>query len=496
MKYVIQYIFPFVFMSGITPCPAQNDSRSGHGSTEYGIEAFGSAATGQYTPFRIVSNRYGTVPLDAGNGYLRAGTFHHQSFGNNIRLGAGADIIACTPRYRHVYIQQLYVETGYKCFRMTIGSKENYTSLWDKNLSSGDLVHSANARPIPEINISVPLFTPVPATKGILQFRGDFAAGRSFDTEYLRQLDNKRTSYYIENVRWHHKSLHLRVLDPYGRFPLTATVGVRHHAQWGGTSTNPEEGVQPHSLKDFLRIIMGRSGGKDASLSAQINVLGNHYGSYDIKLGYIRPMFDIHVYKQHFFDDASGMELFNLPDGLYGIQVHASNFPLINSILFEFLYTRDQSGPVHYLWFDHAVYPGYGGGRDDYCNNEEYTTGASYFNRSIGSPLITSPEYNKNGNIGFENNRIRAWHVGFEGYLSGQVAYRILMTRSEGWGTMNRPFLKKTADFSWAAKISYCHPHSEGWLFSGEIGGDTGSLYGDNAGIAISVSKTGILKRW
>ncbi|MDR2773686.1 MAG: capsule assembly Wzi family protein [Tannerella sp.] len=493
MRYLIKYIFLFVLIANITPCLPQNDNRS-YGSTEFNIEAFGSAATGKYTPFLIVGNRYGTIPLDAGNSYLRAGTFHNRPLKKNIRIGAGVDIIASTPRYRNVYIQQLYVEIGYKWLNLTIGSKENYTSLWDRNLSSGDLVHSANARPIPEINISVPKFTPVPATKGILQFKGDFAAGRSFDTEYLKQLKNNN-QHYIENVLWHHKSLHIRLLDPYDNFPLIATIGVRHHAQWGGTSTNPKEGIQPHSWKDFIRVITGSSGGDDASLSAQVNVLGNHYGSYDVKLGYSHPLFDIHLYKQHFFDDVSGMELFNLPDGLYGIQVNISNFPLINRILLEYIYTKNQSGPAHYIWFDHSVYPGYGGGNDSYYNNGEYTTGTSYFNRSVGSPLITSPEYNKNGSIGFKNNRIQAWHIGFDGYLSKRVAYRILMTNSEGWGTMGVPFLKKTDDFSCAAKISYCHPHLEGWLFSGEIGADTGSIYGDNPGVAISVSKTGILKR-
>ncbi|MDR0699280.1 MAG: capsule assembly Wzi family protein [Tannerella sp.] len=492
MKYLIKYIFLFVLISDITPCLSQNDNHS-FGSTEFDIETFGSTATGKYTPFWIVGNRYGTAPLDAGNSYLRVGTFHNQSLRKNVRIGVGVDIIASTPRYRNVYIQQLYAEIGYKWLMLTIGSKENYTSLWDKNLSSGDMVHSANARPIPEINISVPNFTPLPATKGFILFKGDFAAGRSFDTEYLKQLKNKG-QLYVENVLWHHKSLHIRILDPYDNFPLTATIGVRHHAQWGGIST--KDGVQPHSLKDFMRIIVGGSGGDDASLSAQVNVLGNHYGSYDFKLGYIHSLFDVHLYKQHFFDDVSGMELYNLPDGLYGMQINFPTFPLINRVLFEYLYTKNQSGPAHYLWFDHDVYPGYGGGSDDYYNNGEYTTGVSYFNRSLGSPLITSPEYNKNGSVGFKNNRIRAWHIGFDGYLSTQVAYRILMTNAEGWGVMYMPFLKKTNDFSCAAKISYCHPHLEGWLFSGEIGADTGSIYGDNLGVAISVRKTGILKRW
>jgi hypothetical protein len=488
MKYVICYLLlPFLASVG-APCLAQDGE-----SAEFRIESFGSAATGAYTPFWIAGNRCGTVPLERGNGYLRLGTFLRQPAGKRFRWAAGVDVVASVPRYRNVYIQQLYAEAGYKWISLTVGCKENYTSLWDKNLSSGDLVHSSNARPIPEINLAVPLFTAVPGTSGILQFRGDFAAGRSFDTEYLKRFGNNR-QHYIEQVLWHHKSFHLRLLDPHAHFPLTATIGLRHAAQWGGASTNPDEGVQPHSLKDFLRIVMGSSGGDDASLSAQVNVLGNHYGSYDLKLGYLHSRFDLHLYKQHFFDDASGVELMNLPDGLYGIQVDLPDFPFLNRIVVEHLYTRNQSGPVHYLWFDHSTYPGYGGGRDEYYNHEEYTTGVSYFNRSLGSPLIVSPEYNKDRTAGFKNNRIRAWHLGISGYLSRQTAYRLLVTKSDGWGTMVRPFLAKTTDFACAAKISCCHPRLAGWLFSGEIGIDRGQVYGNNTGVAISVSKTGFLK--
>lgn len=472
------------------PCLSQSD-----GTAEYRIETFGSAATDDRTPFWITGNRYGTVPLDAGNAYLRAGVFHlRQPAGKGLRWGAGLDVVAGTSRYRNVYVQQIYAEAGYKCLHLTAGSKENYTSLWDKNLSSGDLVHSSNARPVPEINISVPRFTTVPYTGGILQFRGDFALGRSFDTGYLNAFHSSST--WIKGVLWHHKSLHARLLDPHGRFPLTATAGLRHHAQWGGTSTDPAEGVQPHSFKDLIRIVLGRSGGEDASLSAQKNVLGNHYGSYDIKIGYLNPLFDLHVYRQHYFDDASGMELFNLPDGLYGIRVDMAHFTPVSKVVIEYVYTKNQSGPVHYIVYDHLEYPGFGGGRDDYYNNEEYTTGVSYFDRGIGSPLITSPEYNRNGKTGFQNNRIRAWHIGMEGYFSGQVAWRLLITRSEGWGIPYKPFLKKTSDLSCAAKISYCHPRLESWLFSGEVAADRGPLYGNHLGFALSISKTGILKRW
>lgn len=50
-------------------------------ATSYKAEVFGSASSGSTTPFWMVSNRYGVVPLDANNGYLNAGVFHQQHFG-------------------------------------------------------------------------------------------------------------------------------------------------------------------------------------------------------------------------------------------------------------------------------------------------------------------------------------------------------------------------------------------------------------------------------
>ena len=150
----------------------------------------------------------------------------------------------------------------------------------------------------------------------------------------------------------------------------------------------------------------------DASISDRINVLGNHYGSYDFRLGYEAGDWSVLGYYQHFFDDRSGMEWYNTWDGLRGIELRLPRLRWLNKVVVEHLSTMDQSGPLHFIDFNHDKYPGYGGGADNYYNNGEYTTGALYFNRSLGSPFLISLEYNKNGLLGFRHNRVRAWHLG------------------------------------------------------------------------------------
>ena len=411
-------------------------------ATTYKAEIFGSVASGDNAPFWMVSNRYGIVPLEANNGYLNAGVFHNQTFGKGFSWGAG-----------------LY------------------------------------ARPIPEVNISIPEFTVVPLTKGWMQVKGDFAVGRSFDKDYLANFTNNKQTY-VDNVLWHHKSLFVQIKDTRNDFPLSGVIGVQHWAQWGGTSTNPKIGKQPQSIKDLIRVICGSEGGGDATVSDQINVLGNHYGSYDFKLAFTQPNWQVSAYYQHFFEDKSGMIFVNNTDGLWGGQLDLPKFPWLRKVVVEYLVTRDQSGQFHFIDFDHDLHPGVGGGGDDYYNNGEYTTGASYFNRAIGSPLIPSPEYNENGSLGFKNNRVRDWHFGAEGAISSQVSYRVLVTVMNSWGRHATPFLSKKRGASGLLDISYQHPRLSGWEFTGSLAADAGSMFGDNFGFSLKVAKRGILKSW
>jgi hypothetical protein len=460
-------------------------------TTRYRVEAFGSAATGNYTPFWMVSNRRGVVPLDAGNGYLKAGVFHEGSFANGFRWNAGLDLVVASPRYRQVFVQQLYAGIDYKAFRLSVGSKERHASLWDERLSSGDMVLSSNARPIPEVNLSMPEYTVVPLTKGWLHLRGDFAIGRSFDSDYLKHVvDEKQT--YIKHVLWHHKSLYFRIKDTRTAFPLSFELGVRHWVQWGGTSTDATMGVQPHCFTDFLRVLIGREGGSDAALIDITNALGNHYGSYDFKLTLSQNDWALQAYHQHFFDDKSGMVFNNKADGLWGVQLALLRFRWMHKIVVEYVDTRDQTGPMHFILFDHEERPGLGGGDDDYYNNEEYTTGVSYFDRGIGSPLIPSPEYNTDGVPGFRNNRVRDWHLGIDGCLSRQVTYRALFTLMNTWGRAKHPFLNRKDGVSGLLEIGYRHPRLSGWSFTGSVAADSGNLFGKGIGVGLTVSRQGV----
>lgn len=466
--------------------------------TTYQIDLFGSAATGNNTPFWMTSNRYGKVPLDPNNAYLEAATFHQQSFKNGFSWDAGLDVLCVAPRYRQVYIHQLYAGLKYKCLQLSVGSREEASAFeLDNQLSSGDVILSSNARPIPGIRLSIPRFTVVPATKGWLQIKGNFSVGRSLDNAYLEDFIRDQQTY-VKDIQWHYKSVHFRIKDTRNDSPLFGVIGIQHIAQWAGTSTNPKIGKQPSSFKDFIRVVCGSSGGDQATLSDQINVLGSHHISYDLRLGYTRKDWTVEAYHQHLCYDKSGLELYNGADGLWGIQLtFPEKISWINRMVVEYFSTMNGSGPFHYIRFDHDKYPGRGGGGDNYYNNEEYISGNSYFNKSTGSPLIPSPEYNEDHQLGFQNNRIRTWHIGLNGTFSPQVSYRALATVMQGWGTAYEPFLKKKKGASILIDINYTHPKLKGWNFKGSVSSDTGTILGDQSvGFAFGVSKNGLLKKW
>ena len=51
----------------------------------------------------------------------------------------------------------------------------------------------------------------------------------------------------------------------------------------------------------------------------------------------------------------------NGTDGLWGVQLDLPCFPWLRKVVTEYLITRNQSGPFHFIIFDHDKYQGPGG---------------------------------------------------------------------------------------------------------------------------------------
>jgi len=463
------------------------------GKVDYKAEAFGSASSGDYTPFWMVSNTYGIVPLKPNNGYIRGSLFWKQPINKSFQLETGVDLISAAEHTSSFWVHQFYTGISFQSVQLSIGAKERYISILDKDLSLGDMTFSTNARPIPEARFGFPEFTKIPYTKGIMKFKAEFAIGKFLDSNYTLQVKNP-TDQYATDILLHHKFLFFRWADPKDKFPWSFTFGLDHAAQWGGWASTENFGKLPSSFKDFVYVALGKSGRGNVLEADRINVLGNHLGTLNVQLEYTGKAFQASLYKQHFFEDNSGLEYANWRDGIWGGSIAFNHFSLLKKVVVEFLNTTNQSGPFHFLDYPNEDGRKYrGGGNDDYYNHYYYTSGWSYYGRALGNPLITSPEYNDDGSLHFKNNRLKAIHLGATGNLNSDFSYRLLLTQMYAWGRMSAPFLERKNNFSSLLECNYESPNWQGWKIGMQLAFDSGNLYGNNWGCSIKVGKSGII---
>lgn len=479
LQIIIIVLFLFHLFPGLLV--SQND-------LSYKLESLGSLSTGETTPFWIVNNTYGLIPLKSDNAYLRGIVKGKYEIKKDFYVNAGIDLAGAANHSSSFLLQQLYGEIVFKSFLLTIGQKEYYNSFLNKELSSGDFNYSSNARPIPEVRIAIPEFVRFPFTNGFLKVRGDFTVGKSFDNDYINDTRKPGEDYALD-ILWHRKSLYLLFEDPENHFPFSFTFGLDHAVQWGGWSSWEDTGDIPQSFSDFVRVVFGQGGGDNSHIGEQVNVLGNHQGTYNARLTYKSEKFTLSAYKQHYFDDGSGMEYTNWRDGIYGLECSFNNQDYLKNIVFEYINTTDQSGSMHFIYYERKG--ARGGGNDDYYNHDFYKSGWSYWGRTIGNPLLTSPEYNGDGTLYLKNNRIKAWHLGLKGNINADLSYRVLATGMYAWGRHSFPFLKKKSSFVSMAECNYFLPGTRGWLVGLQLAIDRGNLYENNWGCSLKISKSG-----
>jgi hypothetical protein len=344
----------------------------------------------------------------------------------------------------------------------------------DSSLSSGGLLWSGNARPMPKVSIMVPKYTAVPFTRGYLEFKGGISHGWFGDNQFVKDS-------------WlHHKYFYLQLG---GRLPVHIHYGFQHFAQWGGESTDSNIGKLPQSFSDFMRVFFADHGDENAINSERLNALGNHLGSRNFGIDIDFSRVKAGVYWQTIFEDSSGREFKNIKDGLWGIYFHSKDKNrLINGAVYEFINTTDQSGPIDSYSDNKEMWPV---GNDDYFNNGIYPFGWTYHNMVIGTPLITSPAVLKVTNSGHEyiwNNKVICHHIGLEG-KHRDLHYKLFATYYLNYGTNSYPFESAIPQYSFLLQAQIVDKLPWGMSASLAIGVDHGELYGNNAGFRISLLK-------
>ena len=321
------------------------------------------------------------------------------------------------------FIQVGYLSKKINDYELKIGRWSNRLTS-ESNLSSGSLIRGNNSIPIPQISLFLPNYKKIKILERQFFIKGGFSHG------WLSKEN------YIKAPFLHEKYLYLKK-----RFnnDIELEAGVFHEAIWGGETI--EYGLQPQKFSDYLRVIFGQSASKNAYLGEQINVLGNHLGIWDIALTKNYKLKKYKFYFQHPFEDKSGafqyfldeLKQFKISknsfDGLFGFEVNYKDEKLFSTLVYEYLNTMYQSGPLSASKSDSTY------GRDNYFNHYIYQSGWTYKNKVIGNPLFTIGHSASKDQIYIINNRIKSHHIGISGHLSSKLRYKILVTKSKNYGT-------------------------------------------------------------
>lgn len=291
---------------------------------------------------------------------------------------------------------------------MSLGAKKS-----DNNdlLSSGSLIESTNAQPIPKISFGVGDFHQLKIFNKSFFIKGQIAHGWLDSGRYLKAPFLHEKSFYIKKI----------LIKDY-----SFSFGLVHEALWAGETEI--HGKQSSGINDLIRVFFARPGSKKSIDQEKENALGNHLGIWDLS---IEKEFNnklIKIYLEHPFEDESSARwILNEFDGKYGIAISQKNSNLLSNIVYEHINTMDQSGKEG---ASDSTY-----GWDNYYNHYIYQSGWTYKGRVIGNPLFTlgSNKDRYSDGIYIVNNRVKAHHIGLAGLIKN-INYRILYTYSENYG--------------------------------------------------------------
>ncbi|MDE6283737.1 MAG: capsule assembly Wzi family protein [Muribaculaceae bacterium] len=483
-------------------------------------EALFAAGNGDFAPYYIASNNHGIL-TQSKDALLRLSldkktdTSRRFSYGFGIDLFTGytssTDYLRYSPDYApdavpvadawfiphpehpsRIWLQQLYGEIRYRGIFVTVGMKEQSSTLLSHTLSSGDLVESGNSRPIPEVRVGFNDFQNIPFTKGWVQIRGEISYGKMMDNAWLRNHYNYYNSHLNQGALYTYKQCYFRS-KPSERFSVT--FGMQVGAFFGGETKWYDHGRLTDErkfskgIKQFFKMFIPTDGGLSY-------YSGSNLGSWDFMFRYrLNNGSEIKAYLQKPWEDGSGIGFLNGFDGVWGLQFVNVRNGIVSGAVIEYIDFTNQSGPIHW---DPDDAPGTtvtnrAEGADDYYYNHEYNSYANY-GMAIGSPFMVSPIYNTDGYLHFAANRLRGFHVGIEGNITSDLSYRLLGGYRKSWGSGHIPFRLPKDDTSFMIEAAYQCPMVKGLAIKAAFGLDHGKLYGNTAGGMLTVSFNGPIK--
>lgn len=451
-------------------------------------------SSGDHSPFWLAANKHGLSSVDRGFGYVEVGAFKPLEAGKRFSWSAGIDIAVPWKFTSDFVVQQLFAEVRYRCMSLSVGSKyyEEYR-VTDPFLSSGALLYSGNARPVPQVRFGIPQFQPLKFTDNYVSLKGYVAYGMSTDSRWQKNWAAPG-SQYNKNILFCSRGIWIKAGDA-TRFPLEFTGGIELGTQFGGTIYNHDlydAGINfvtvkmPTDLEAWFKALIPLGGRKSTIVSEANNIEGNTVGAYDMSLSWTFDSgWKVKAYWQHMFEDHSQM-FFQFPwkDGMWGAQAWLPKNPFVSSMVYEFIYSKFQSGPVYNDTCPDV--PEQVSGVDMYYHNYLYN-GWMHWGMGIGNPFSISPIYNSDHKLDFSATRNISHHIGVTGSPLQGLDYRVLVSNTRSWGTYYVPFPEVREMWNFLAEVKWRPSFMKNFQLQLALAFDRGDLIDDNFGGMVGV---------
>lgn len=463
---------------------------------QYHVEA-GGIITADRVPFWLRANQYGTVPLQGSVARLGVGAradyrpADSTGYRPKIDWGYGVDVVANVGTAGQVLLPELYLKGRVGTFEFYAGRRREIVGLVDTLLTSGAYSWSGNALPIPKIQISLPNFTDIPFTKGILAVTGAISHG------WFERADRLVTGSYL-----HQKHLYGRL----GKltWPFRLYGGLNHQVIWAGYSpyisqSAAVDGQLPSSIRYYPDVVLGtrNSNPNDLTITSfESNRIGNHLGSLDVGADVNLTNWNIFVYRQFLYDDGSLFYGTNLSDGLTGLRVKNRQQPVgrifsLRQVTVEYLFTGSQGGEAFVIEDNKRR------GRDNYFNHSQFLDGWTYYGRTIGTPFLM-PEVEVRTSLprygaGIANNRVSVVHFGLSGVVLSKVNLTARLSAGRHAGTYSIPYTDVPTQFSGLLTASVPLNVLGGAVLNGAFAVDAGGLLPNSTGVSVGLRKSGLL---
>ena len=192
-------------------------------SLHYQAELQTTLSSGDHTPLWLNANKYGLSSLKTANGYLRGAISRPLSAddGRKWGIGYGVDVAVAAGFTSTLVVQQAYAEGRWLKGTLTVGAKEYPMELKNQNLSSGSQTLGINARPVPQVRISLPEYWTIPGTKNWLALKGHIAYGKTTDDGWQKEFVSPQNRY-TEVTLYHSRAGYLKI----GPGNFTAELGL------------------------------------------------------------------------------------------------------------------------------------------------------------------------------------------------------------------------------------------------------------------------------